>query len=185
MIIKKTYFEKLYNDEIISMMRKKYNIINPHQVPKIEKIVVNMRFSKVKDDEKAIEAGMKELALVSGFKPAYAKAKKSISTFKTKIGDILGARTTLRKKNMYYFLEKFINVALPRTRDFKGFKLSSLDKNYNLICGVSDILIFPELGYDDIHKSRGLDVNIVTSGLTSKEMALEFFRAFRIPLHEN
>lgn len=160
-----------YKEEIIPQMMKKFNYTSPMQVPKLEKIVLNMRLGDVKDpkDAKEMQKAVKELETIAGQKAVYTKAKKSVANFKVREGQVIGAMVTLRNEHMWDFFDKLISIALPRVRDFKGVSKKSFDGRGNYSMGVKEQLIFPEISYDDIDKIRGFDVTIVTSSSTDNE----------------
>lgn len=173
-------FSDLYKESVVPSLKKKYNISNAHLVPKIKQVVISMRFND-KDTKNDVSAALSELALISGRKPAYSKAKKSISSFKLREGQMVGAYVTLRGKVMYEFLERLVYLVLPRVHDFKGFKASSLDDQFNFSFGIKDHLVFNELSYDKIAKQRGLNVAINISA-SSKEESVDLLRGFFIPI---
>lgn len=160
-----------YKEEVIPQMMKKFNYTSPMQVPKLEKIVLNMRLGDVKDpkDAKEMQKAVKELETIAGQKAVYTKAKKSVANFKVREGQVIGAMVTLRNEHMWDFFDKLISIALPRVRDFKGVSKKSFDGRGNYSMGVKEQLIFPEISYDDIDKIRGFDVTIVTSSSTDDE----------------
>ncbi|MGI6136469.1 MAG: 50S ribosomal protein L5 [Clostridiales bacterium] len=160
-----------YKEEVIPQMMKKFNYTSPMQVPKLEKIVLNMRLGDVKDpkDAKEMQKAVKELETIAGQKAVYTKAKKSVANFKVREGQVIGAMVTLRNEHMWDFFDKLISIALPRVRDFKGVSKKSFDGRGNYSMGVKEQLIFPEISYDDIDKIRGFDVTIVTSSSTDNE----------------
>ncbi|HQC54628.1 MAG TPA: 50S ribosomal protein L5 [Clostridia bacterium] len=160
-----------YKEEVIPQMMKKFNYTSPMQVPKIEKIVLNMRLGDVKDpkDAKEMQKAVKELETIAGQKAVYTKAKKSVANFKVREGQVIGAMVTLRNEHMWDFFDKLISIALPRVRDFRGVSKKSFDGRGNYSMGVKEQLIFPEISYDDIDKIRGFDVTIVTSSNTDEE----------------
>jgi large subunit ribosomal protein L5 len=158
-----------YNTEIVPALKEKFGYESVMQVPKLEKIVINMGVSDVKDNSKALENAMRDLELITGQKPIATKAKKSIAAFKVREGMNLGCKVTLRANKMYDFATKLFNVALPRVRDFKGVSLSSFDGRGNYSMGVKEQLIFPEIEYDKIDKVRGMDVIFVTTAKTNEE----------------
>jgi len=176
-----SFLQKEYFEKIIPFIKNKYQIENIHLVPKIEKIVLGMRLGKESNDKKAIESAMEELMLISGQKPNYSKAKKSISGFKLREGQVIGVYVTLRKRKMYEFLERLIYISLPRVRDFKGYKSTSFDTKFNLSIGIKEHLVFRELSYDKI-KTRGLDISFSLKNLTSSEMAVDFLKLFNFPI---
>ena len=177
-----SFLQNEYSTKIVPSMQTKYNIKNSHLFPAIDKVVVGMRLGKDATDKKAIEHAMDELMLITGQKPTYSKAKKSIAGFKLREGQVIGAYVTLRKKKMYQFLERLIYVALPRIRDFKGYKSSSFDGNFNLSFGIKEHLVFRELSYDKIYKTRGLDISFNLKNLTSCDMAVDFLKLFNFPI---
>jgi len=160
-----------YKEEVVPQMMKKFNYTSPMQVPKLEKIVLNMRLGDVKDpkDAKEMQKAVKELETIAGQKAVYTKAKKSVANFKVREGQVIGAMVTLRNEHMWDFFDKLISIALPRVRDFKGVSKKSFDGRGNYSMGVKEQLIFPEISYDDIDKIRGFDVTIVTSSSTDNE----------------
>ena len=158
-----------YKAEIAPALMKKFGYKSIMQAPKLEKIVINMGVSDIKDNSKALENAMRDLELISGQKPIATKAKKSIAAFKVREGMDLGCKVTLRSDKMYDFATKLFNVALPRVRDFKGLNPKSFDGRGNYSMGVNEQLIFPEIEYDKIDKVRGMDVIFVTSAKTNEE----------------
>ena len=151
-----------YKKEIIPYMMKRFGYINVHQVPKIEKICLNMGVGDAKQDPKLLENAMNDLGQISGQKPAVTKAKKSISNFKLREGMTIGCRVTLRRKRMFEFLDRFITIAIPRIRDFRGLSDTSLDGRGNYTVGIKEQIIFPEINMDKIDRIRGLDITFVT-----------------------
>ena len=158
-----------YQKEVVPALMKKFGYKSIMQAPKLEKIVINMGVSDIKDNSKALENAMRDLELISGQKPIATKAKKSIAAFKVREGMDLGCKVTLRSDKMYDFATKLFNVALPRVRDFKGLNPKSFDGRGNYSMGVKEQLIFPEIEYDKIDKVRGMDVIFVTSAKTNEE----------------
>jgi len=158
-----------YNKEVVPALKEKFGYKSVMQVPKLEKIVINMGVSDVKDNSKALENAMRDLEIITGQKPIETKAKKSIAAFKVREGMNLGCKVTLRADKMYDFATKLFNVALPRVRDFKGVNPSSFDGRGNYSMGVKEQLIFPEIEYDKIDKVRGMDVIFVTTAKTNEE----------------
>ncbi|MEG2310433.1 MAG: 50S ribosomal protein L5 [Clostridia bacterium] len=152
-----------YKAEIIPAMKEKFNYKSVMEVPKLEKIVINMGVSDVKDSSKALEAAMGDLTLITGQKPIITKAKKSIAAFKLREGMDIGCKVTLRAEKMFDFATKLFNVALPRVRDFRGVNPKSFDGRGNYSMGVKEQLIFPEIEYDKIDKTRGMDIIFVTT----------------------
>ena len=156
---------------------------NIHQVPKITKIVLNMGIGEAKEDSKILDKAQEELTLISGQKAIKTKAKKAISNFKIREGMPLGVSVTLRNKIMYEFLDRLINIAIPRVRDFRGLNPKSFDGNGNFTIGLKEQIIFPEINYDKIDKVRGLDITICTSANNNAE-ALELLKNFNMPFPE-
>lgn len=158
-----------YKAEIVPAMMKEFKYKSVMQVPKLEKIVINMSVSEVKDNSKALVNAINDLTLISGQKPIITKAKKSIAAFKLREGMDIGCKLTLRSDKMYDFATKLFNVALPRVRDFKGVPAKSFDGRGNYSMGVKEQLIFPEIEYDKIDKARGMDIIFVTTAKTDAE----------------
>lgn len=157
-----------YVKVVLPAMMKEHGYTNIMQVPKIERVVVNMRLGDVKDNSKSFNAAVDELAQITGQKPAMSLAKKSISNFKLREGMKIGARVTLRGEAAYYFLDKLITIALPRVRDFRGVA-KGFDGRGNFTMGIKEHIVFPEISYDKIEKVRGLDITIVTTANTDEE----------------
>jgi len=172
-----------YKKEIIPYMMKRFGYINVHQVPKIEKICLNMGVGDAKQDPKLLENAMNDLGQISGQKPAVTKAKKSISNFKLREGMTIGCRVTLRRKRMFEFLDRFITIAIPRIRDFRGLSDTSLDGRGNYTVGIKEQIIFPEINMDKIDRIRGLDITFVTDARTDEE-AFELLKAFGMPFRK-
>ena len=158
-----------YKDEIVDAMIKKFGYKNIMEVPKLDKIVVNMGVGEAKDNAKALEAAVSDLAIITGQKPVITKAKKSVANFKIREGMNLGCKVTLRSDRMYEFLDRLFSVALPRVRDFRGINPNSFDGRGNYALGIKEQLIFPEIDYDKIDKIRGMDINFVTTAQTDEE----------------
>jgi len=173
-----------YAKEIVPALMKKFNYKSVMQVPKLEKIVINMGVSDVKDNSKAIDAASNDLMLITGQKPVITKAKKSIAAFKVREGMNLGCKVTLRSEKMYDFATKFFNVALPRVRDFKGVNPNSFDGRGNYSMGVKEQMIFPEIEYDKIDKTRGMDIIFVTTAKTDEE-AKALLEMLGLPFEQN
>ena len=172
--------QELYKSEILPNLFEKLNFKNIHQVPKITKIVLNIGLGEAKDDVKIIDKAQEELTLITGQKAIKTKAKKAIAGFKIRAGMPLGASVTLRNKIMYEFLDRLINIAIPRIRDFRGLETSSFDGKGNYSFGVKEQIIFPEINYDKIDKVRGLNITICTSA-NNNEAALELLKKFNMP----
>lgn len=175
--------KELYIKEIMPSLKEKFKYTSKMQIPKLEKIVLNMGVGDGAHDEKYIEAALKELEAIAGQKPVVTKAKKSIAGFKLREGNKIGAKVTLRGNKMYIFLEKLIKIALPRVRDFRGISKGSFDGRGNYTIGIKEQLIFPEVDYDGVIKVRGLDVVIVTTAKTNEE-ALELLTQFGLPFRK-
>lgn len=169
-----------YQEEVVPAMMEKFHYGNVMQVPKLEKVVLNMGLGSEKDNPKGLESAMQELAIIAGQKPVVTKAKKSVANFKLRAGMSVGAKVTLHGDRMYYFADKLVNIVLPRVRDFRGISSKSFDGRGNFALGVKEQLIFPEINYDDVDKIRGLDVVFVTSARTDEE-ALELLALMGMP----
>lgn len=172
-----------YKEKVVPYLEKECGYENIMQVPKIEKIVLNMGLGDVKDNSKSFNLAVDELAQISGRKPVVTLAKKAISNFKLRQGMKIGAKVTLRGNAMYEFLDKLISINLPRVRDFKGISPKSFDGRGNYNLGVKEQLIFPEISYEKVEKIRGLDICIVTSAKTDAE-ALKLLTAIGMPFRE-
>ncbi|MCL2405107.1 MAG: 50S ribosomal protein L5 [Defluviitaleaceae bacterium] len=170
----------IYDSEIIEAMMTKFGYKNKMAVPKIEKVVVNIGIGEAKENAKVIEHATNDLAIITGQKPIVTKAKKSISAFKLRAGMPVGCKVTLRGSKMYSFVDRLINVALPRVRDFRGVSPDSFDGRGNYTLGIKEQLIFPEISYDQIDKLRGMEVVIVTTAQTDEE-ARELLTQFGMP----
>lgn len=158
-----------YQTEVVSALTEKFNYENVMEVPKVEKIVINIGVGEAKDNPKILESAVRDLTTISGQKPVITKAKKSIANFKIREGMNLGCKVTLRGQKMYEFLDKLINISLPRVRDFRGVSDKSFDGRGNYALGLKEQLIFPEIEYDDIDTLRGMDIIVVTSAKTDEE----------------
>lgn len=158
-----------YDKEIIPLLMKEFNYKNVMQVPKIEKVIVNMGLGAAIQDIKILDSAFRELTTIAGQKPIITKAKKSIASFKLREGMSIGCKVTLRKDRMYEFLNRLLNVALPRVRDFKGVPGKSFDGRGNYALGIEEQLIFPEIDYDKVDKIRGMNIAIVTTAKTDEE----------------
>ncbi len=169
-----------YNDEIVDAMIKKFGYKNIMEVPKLDKIVVNMGVGEAKDNAKLLESAAKDLEIITGQKPVLTKAKKSIANFKIREGLAIGCKVTLRGERMYEFLDRLVNLALPRVRDFRGVNPNAFDGRGNYALGIKEQLIFPEIEYDKVDKVRGMDVIVVTTAKTDEE-ARELLRLFNMP----
>ncbi|NBJ96154.1 50S ribosomal protein L5 [bacterium 1xD8-48] len=170
----------IYNEEIVDAMIKKFGYKNIMEVPKLDKIVINIGVGEAKENAKVLESAVKDLEIISGQKAVITKAKKSIANFKIREGMSIGCKVTLRGEKMYNFLDRLVNLALPRVRDFRGVNPNSFDGRGNYSLGIKEQLIFPEIEYDKIDKVRGMDVIFVTTAKTDEE-ARELLRLFNMP----
>lgn len=169
-----------YQNEIVDAMMKKFGYKNVMQVPKLEKVVVNMGVGEAKENVKILDAAMHDLEIITGQKPVATKAKKSIANFKIREGMPIGCKVTLRGEKMYEFVDRLINLALPRVRDFRGVNPNAFDGRGNYALGIKEQLIFPEIEYDKIDKVRGMDIIFVTTAKTDEE-ARELLTQFNMP----
>ena len=169
-----------YNNEIIKDLQNKYNYKSVMEVPKLDKIVVNIGVGDASHNSKMLEAAMKDLEIITGQKPVATKAKKAIAGFKIREGQAIGCKVTLRGENMYNFLDKLISITLPRVRDFRGLSNKSFDGRGNYTLGLTEQLIFSEINYDDIVKVRGMDIVFVTTAKTNEE-AHDLLKGFGMP----
>ena len=176
-------FKKLYNEEITDSLMKKFNYSSKMEIPKLEKIVINMGVGEAAHDSKFIEAAVKDLELIAGQKPVVTKARKSIAGFKLREGQVIGAKVTLRGENMYNFMEKLIKVALPRVRDFRGVSKNAFDGKGNYTLGIKEQIIFPEIEYDQVLKVRGMDIVFVTTAKTNEE-AYDLLKELGVPFRK-
>lgn len=175
-----TRLKEKFNNEISAELVKKFNYSSVMEVPKIEKIVVNMGIGDAVQNSKVLDSAVEELQAITGQKPLVTKAKKSIATFRLREGMPIGAKVTLRGERMYEFFDKLISVSLPRVRDFRGISKKAFDGRGNYTLGVKEQLIFPEIDYDKVNRVRGLDVVIVTTANTDEE-ALELLTQIGMP----
>ncbi|MBQ6734566.1 MAG: 50S ribosomal protein L5 [Lachnospiraceae bacterium] len=173
-------YRDLYKDEIAPAMMSKFGYKNPMQVPRLEKIVVNVGAGEAKENVKILENAAGDLATITGQKAVYTKAKKSIANFKIREGMPIGCKVTLRGEKMYEFLDRLVNLALPRVRDFRGVNANAFDGRGNYALGLREQLIFPEIEYDKIDKVRGMDIVFTTTAKTDEE-ARELLRLFNMP----
>ncbi len=169
-----------YQNEVMGQLKEKFGYENVMQIPKLEKIVLNMGLGSEKDNPKGIEKAIEELGIIAGQKPIVTKAKKSVANFKVREGMNVGAKVTLRGDRMYYFADKLMNIVLPRVRDFRGVSDKSFDGRGSYAMGVKEQLIFPEINYDDVDKIRGMDIVFVTTAKTDEE-AKELLRLMGMP----
>ena len=172
--------KKLYDETVIKAMTEKFGYKNVMEVPKIDKIVLNMGVGEATQDKKKVEKAAAEMELISGQKPVITKAKKSIAQFKLREGMPIGVKVTLRRERMYEFLDRLITIAMPRIRDFRGVNPNSFDGRGNYAMGIKEQIVFPEINYDRIDKVRGMDVIVTTTAKTDDE-ARELLRLFGFP----
>ncbi len=172
-----------YNSHIREELKGKFSLKNIFEVPKLEKIVVNIGVGESVSDSKIINNAIEDLKLITGQKPIITKAKKSIAGFKLRKGLSIGCKVTLRKKRMYEFLDRLIFIALPRVRDFKGLSKKSFDGSGNYSIGIKEQIIFPEINYDKIDKVRGMDITIITT-TKNEDHAYELLKSFNLPFRD-
>ena len=171
----------VYDKDIVSKLMSKLNLKNKHQVPKIQKVILNMGLGEDASDGKKLKSCIEDLSLITGQKPVVTKFKKSISNFKTRKGSNAGAKVTLRASKMYEFLDRLVNIALPRIKDFRGLPIKGIDSSFNYSFGIKEHIVFPEVNFDKVDKIRGLDISIVTRS-KSKEGTLELLKEFNFPI---
>ena len=169
-----------YREVVRPALTEQFGYRNPMQVPKLDKIVLNMGVGEATQDAKKLQAAISELTLISGQKPAVCRARKSVANFKLREGMAIGCKVTLRQQRMYEFLDRLVNVALPRVRDFRGLPTKSFDGRGNYALGIKEQIIFPEINYDDVDEIRGLDVVICTTAPTDRE-ARALLEQFNVP----
>ena len=173
-----------YNNQIKKDLQLKLGLKNMFEVPKLKKIILNMGVGEGKEDSKLIDKALEDLSLISGQKAIKTKSKKAISGFKIRAGMPLGVKVTLRNKIMYEFLDRLVNIAIPRIRDFRGLNMKSFDGNGNFSMGIKEHVIFPEINFDKVEKIRGMDITICTSAKSNNE-ALALLKSFNMPFKEN
>ncbi|MBV8423678.1 MAG: 50S ribosomal protein L5 [Candidatus Eremiobacteraeota bacterium] len=178
-----TRLKDRYENEVRPAMRERFGYTNPMQIPRLEKVVVNMSVGDAIANPKALDAAVADLQVITGQKPVNTLAKKSIANFKLRAGMKIGAKVTLRGERMYVFLDKLFNIVLPRIRDFRGLPRKSFDGRGNYNLGLREQLVFPEINFDKVDKTRGMDIVIVTSARTDEE-ATEFLTAMGLPLQK-
>ena len=171
---------ELYDNEISKQMTEKFGYANPMMVPKLDKIVINIGVGEAKEKAKVLDKVTEELAIIAGQKPVLTRAKKSIANFKLREGMPIGCKVTLRGERMYEFLDRLVNLALPRVRDFRGVSPDSFDGRGNYALGIKEQLIFPEIEFDKVDKVRGMDIIVTTTAKTDEE-ARELLRLFNMP----
>ena len=173
-----------YEKEIVSKLMNKLSLTNKQEVPKFEKIILNMGLGEDASDGKKMKSCLDDMALISGQKPVLTKFKKSISNFKTRKGFNAGLKVTLRSVKMYEFIDRLVNIALPRIKDFRGLSAKGIDNSFNYSFGIKEHIIFPEVNFDKVDKIRGLDITIVTTS-KNKESTIELLREFNFPINNN
>ena len=173
-----------YNSQIKQELKSKLGLKNIFEVPKIKKIILNIGVGEGKDDSKLIDKALDDLTIISGQRAVKTISKKAISGFKIRAGMPLGVKVTLRNKIMYEFLDRLVNIAIPRIRDFRGLNLKSFDGNGNFSMGIKEHVIFPEINFDKVDKVRGMDITICTSAKNNNE-ALELLKSFNMPFKNN
>ncbi len=181
--MEKSNLENFYKNNIVDILFKELNYKNVMQVPKLQKIVINMGLGDAKDNKNGLKQAVEEMAAITGQKPIITKSKKAISNFKVREKDPVGVSITLRKRNMYEFLERFIAIVSPRIRDFRGFSPKGFDGNGNYNFGINEQVIFPEINYDKVNGIRGMNLTFVTSAKDDKS-ALKLIKSFGFPFRE-
>lgn len=162
-------FKTLYKEEIVAKLQEEFNYTNPMQIPKLDKVVLNMGVGEAVADSKKIKSALGDLEKIAGQKPVATKARKSIAGFKVREGMNIGCKVTLRRSQMFEFLDRFVTIALPRVKDFRGLNGKSFDGNGNYACGVKEHIVFPEINYDQVDQIWGMDVIVCTTAKTNEE----------------
>ena len=175
--------KELYNKEIKPALKTKFGLKNLYMGPKIDKVVLNMGLGLDGNDSKILKSCEEDLAKIAGQKPVITKFKKSVANFKTRKGSNSGLKVTLRKDKMYEFIDRLVNIALPRIKDFRGLSAKGIDNSYNYSFGIKEHIVFPEVNFDKVDKIRGLDITVVTSS-KSKQGTMELLKEFNFPLNE-
>ncbi len=175
-----TRVQERYRSEVVPALMKRFEYANTMMVPKLSKIVINMGLSEAKEDIKILDGAMKELAAITGQKPRIARAKKAIANFKLRAGQPIGCKVTLRGDRMYEFYDRFVTIAAPRIRDFRGLPTNSFDGRGNYTFGLDEQVVFPEIDYDDVDSIKGMDITIVTTAPTDEE-AMELLKLLNMP----
>ncbi|MFH1441103.1 MAG: 50S ribosomal protein L5 [Candidatus Omnitrophota bacterium] len=173
--------QEMYDNEIARQMMEKFSLKNKMAVPKLEKIVINMGVGEAIQDIKILDKAMEDLALITGQKPAIRRVKKAISNFKIREGQPVGCKVTLRRRMMYEFIDRLINVAMPRIRDFRGVPVKSFDKSGNYTLGLTEQTLFPEIDIDKVVRAQGMDITFVIKNSKSAEQSMELLRLFGMP----
>ena len=171
-----------YDKEIVNKLIGKLSLKNKHEVPKVEKIILNMGLGEDASDGKKLKACVDDMSLITGQRPVITKFKKSISNFKTRKGSNAGVKVTLRANKMYEFIDRLVNIALPRIKDFRGLSSKGIDSSFNYSFGIKEHIVFPEVNFDKVDKIRGLDITIVISSNT-KQGTLELLKEFNFPIN--
>ena len=172
-----------YNNEIVAAMIKKFGYKNIMEVPKLDKVVINMGVGEAKDNAKVLETAVKDMEIIAGQKAVLTRAKNSVANFKIREGMAIGCKVTLRGEKMYEFVDRLVNLALPRVRDFRGINPNAFDGRGNYALGIKEQLIFPEIEYDKVDKTRGMDIIFVTTAKTDEE-ARELLTLFNMPFQK-
>ena len=178
-----TRLQEKYKKEIAKTLKDKFKYKNDFEIPKLEKVVINMGVGEAVKDSKKIEVALNELAAITGQKPVITKSKKANASFKLRVGMPIGVKVTLRKNKMYEFVDRFVNIALPRVRDFRGVNTKSFDGKGNYALGLKEQYVFPEIEYDNVDSVRGMDIIFVTSAKSDEE-ARELLNGFDFPFNE-
>ena len=173
--------KEVYDQEIHAALTKQFSYSNPLQVPRLDKIVINMGVGEGSTDKKKIDAAVQEMTLIAGQKPIVTKAKKSVATYKIRTGMTIGCKVTLRRERMYEFMDRLVTIALPRVRDFRGLSPKSFDGRGNYALGLKEQIVFPEIEYDNIDEVRGMDIIICTTAQTNEE-ARALLTGFQLPI---
>ena len=176
----KARLKDYYNSSVCEILREKFSYANQMQVPRLTKIIINMGVGEATQDRKKVEGAVSDLVAISGQKPVLTRAKKSIAGFKVREGMVIGCKVTLRSDRMYEFLDRLVNIALPRVRDFRGLKATSFDGRGNYNMGLKEQIVFPEIHYDQVDRVRGMDITFCTSAKTDGE-ARALLEAFQMP----
>lgn len=172
--------QEFYKSDIVPAMQEKFGYKNIHEMPKLEKIVINMGVSEATQDRKAVENAAKDMALITGQQPVVTRAKKSNASFKIREGMALGCKVTLRRQQMFEFMDRLVTIAMPRIRDFRGINGKSFDGRGNYALGLTEHIIFPEIDFDKVDKIRGMDIVVCTTAKTDEE-AKELLKLFKFP----
>ncbi|HIM58554.1 MAG TPA: 50S ribosomal protein L5 [Gammaproteobacteria bacterium] len=172
--------QEQYKKEILPALQKELGLTNPMQVPKIEKITINMGLGSALGDKKILQSALEEMSLISGQKPMTCNARKSVASFKLREGNPIGCKVTLRKEKMYEFLDRLVNIAIPRIRDFRGLKPTSFDGRGNYNMGITEQIVFPEIDFEKVTRTRGMDIAITTSAACDED-AKKLLAMFKFP----